>query len=170
MIIKTKYFNIQSYITKDSSEVRELMHPDIFPRLNQSLAEAILPAGGETILHTHLKSEEIYHITGGGGVMLLGNEKTNIAAGDTIFIPAALPIKSKIPATSPSKSSASAALRIRIRTRSYSNKSSFFMLPFFLASLCHVTRCSCGYWCPKQIIPAAAPYTSSYAKIPFMNL
>jgi len=45
VIIKTKYPNIQVYITKDGSEIRELMHSYVFPDLKQSLAEAIVPVG-----------------------------------------------------------------------------------------------------------------------------
>jgi len=103
VIIKTKYPNIQSYITKDGSEVRELMHPDVFPDLKQSLAEAIVPPGGATILHRHLKSDEIYHITGGQGVMFLGDKKTNVTAGDTIFIPAGTSHKIHNPGDAPLK-------------------------------------------------------------------
>ena len=85
--IRTTYNNIKSCITKDGSEIRELMHPDINGNIRQSLAEAIVKVGGETILHRHLQSEEIYHITGGHGVMSLGNEQVEVKIGDTIYIP-----------------------------------------------------------------------------------
>ncbi|MEW6584368.1 MAG: cupin domain-containing protein [Nitrospirota bacterium] len=88
MPIKTEYKSIQSYITKDGSTIRELMHPDAFPDLKQSLAEAVVPAGGTTLLHRHLKSDEIYHITQGRGLMFLDDERSDIDVGDTIFIPA----------------------------------------------------------------------------------
>lgn len=88
MIIKTEHKHIQSYLTKDGSEIRELMHPDAFPVLKQSLAEATVPVGTTTKLHRHLKSDEIYHITRGQGIMVLGDERTNVATGDTVFIPA----------------------------------------------------------------------------------
>ena len=87
MAIKTTYNNIKSYITKDGSEIRELMHPDVHGNIRQSLAEAIVKVGGETILHKHLHSEEIYHITVGHGVMSLGNEQFEVKIGDTICIP-----------------------------------------------------------------------------------
>ena len=38
MAIKTTYNNIKSYITKDGSEIRELMHPDVHGNIRQSLA------------------------------------------------------------------------------------------------------------------------------------
>lgn len=87
MATKTTYNNIKPYITKDGSEIRELMHPDVHGNVRQSLAEAIVKVGGETILHKHLQSEEIYHITGGHGVMSLGNEQFEVKIGDTICIP-----------------------------------------------------------------------------------
>ena len=54
-----------SHITKDGSDIRELMHPDVHGNIRQSFAEAIVKIGSETILHRHLQSEEIYHITRG---------------------------------------------------------------------------------------------------------
>jgi mannose-6-phosphate isomerase-like protein (cupin superfamily) len=87
MIKKTEYEKIQSYITKDGSVIRELMHPDVHGNVKQSLAEATIPAGGETVLHRHLKSEEIYHITRGQSIIFLGKEQCEVKAGDTIYIP-----------------------------------------------------------------------------------
>ncbi|MDM8535528.1 cupin domain-containing protein [Desulfobacterales bacterium HSG17] len=92
--MKTEYINIQPYITKDSSEVRELMHPNINSDMppdmngvrNQSLAEAIVPMGANTLLHRHIKTEEIYHISQGRGKMTLGEESFNIKTGDTVCI------------------------------------------------------------------------------------
>ena len=88
MAIKSGYGDIPSYITKDGSEIRELMHPDVHGNLRQSLAEAIIPVDGITLLHRHLQSEEIYHVIQGQGVMFLGNEQFEIRAGDTVCIPA----------------------------------------------------------------------------------
>jgi len=58
----TQYKDVQPYVTKDGSLIRELMHPDVHGNRQQSLAEAIVPVGFTTFLHKHLKSEEIYHI------------------------------------------------------------------------------------------------------------
>lgn len=87
MIIKTEYEKIQSYVTKDGSVTRELMHPDVHGNVKQSLAEATIPIGGETVLHRHVKSEEIYHIIQGQGIMFLGDEQCEVRAGDTMYIP-----------------------------------------------------------------------------------
>lgn len=84
---KTRYREIPSYTTKDGSVIRELMHPAVHGNSNQSLAEATIPSGHKTKLHSHHRSEELYHITSGHGLMMLGEEKFEIRVGDTIAIP-----------------------------------------------------------------------------------
>lgn len=83
----TKYADVQPYVTKDGSVIRELMHPEAQGNLNQSLAEAIVPVGGSTILHRHRVSEEIYHVTAGHGRMTLDEATFQVEPGDTIAIP-----------------------------------------------------------------------------------
>ena len=83
----THYRQIENYVTKDGSTVRELMHPDTHANSNQSLAEATVPIGIQTELHLHRKSEEIYHITQGEGMMSLGKNQLQVSVGDTICIP-----------------------------------------------------------------------------------
>ncbi len=85
--LKTSYAAIRSYITADGSEVRELMHPDHHGNRRQSLAEATLHSGQETLLHKHLRTEELYHITAGRGLMTLGDERFSVLPGDTVHIP-----------------------------------------------------------------------------------
>jgi mannose-6-phosphate isomerase-like protein (cupin superfamily) len=89
--MKTAYRNIQPFITKDGSEIRELMHPSAQAVRNQSLAEAVVAPGTETALHRHQRSEEIYHITAGEGRMTLGAESFAVVAGDTVLIPPSTP-------------------------------------------------------------------------------
>lgn len=85
--MRTRYEQIESYITKDGSTIRELMHPDTQGNSKQSLAEAIVPPGVRTELHLHQQSEEIYFIVAGEGEMTLGEEIFNVTVGDTICIP-----------------------------------------------------------------------------------
>lgn len=87
MNLKTSYRAISAYVTKDGSEIRELMHPDHHGNLRQSLAEAIVQAGQETLLHKHLRTEELYHITAGRGLMTLDAERFEVGPGDTVCIP-----------------------------------------------------------------------------------
>jgi len=89
----TQYRDIRPYTTKDGSVIRELMHPDVHGNRNLSLAEATVQPGSETVLHMHTKSEEIYHITQGDGVMTLGSETFCVATGDTVCISPGTPHK-----------------------------------------------------------------------------
>ena len=57
------------FITKDGSEIRELLAYRNSCIRNQSLAEARLPVGGSTQEHYHAVTEEIYFITSGSGRM-----------------------------------------------------------------------------------------------------
>ncbi len=93
MDIKSEYSKIAPYITKDGSEIRELVHPDRFGPVGLSLAEATVGAGLETALHRHVKSEEIYHIQAGEGIMTWGEESFAVRKGDSIFIPSGTPHK-----------------------------------------------------------------------------
>jgi mannose-6-phosphate isomerase-like protein (cupin superfamily) len=85
--MKTRYSDIPAYITKDGSEIRELMHPAVHGNRNQSLAEATVQPGQRTAMHVHRASEELYHVTEGEGLMTLGDQSFLIAAGDTVLIP-----------------------------------------------------------------------------------
>jgi mannose-6-phosphate isomerase-like protein (cupin superfamily) len=82
----THHKNLPSYTTKDGSTIRELMHPTLHGSQNQSLAEATVPPQTTTLLHRHQKTEEIYHITTGHGLMTLGKEQFEVSPGDTILI------------------------------------------------------------------------------------
>lgn len=85
--VHQRYSEVIPYITKDASEIRELVHPLIHGNSNQSLAEAIVPVGHRTLRHQHRRTEEIYHITQGVGLMTLGDELFEVQAKDTICIP-----------------------------------------------------------------------------------
>ncbi|MBS1159555.1 MAG: cupin protein [Proteobacteria bacterium] len=86
MTTRTARHQITPYVTKDGSEIRELLHPSRHAVRHQSLAEAVVPPGTTTLLHRHAVSEEIYHVTQGCGRMTLGAEKFAIAVGDSILI------------------------------------------------------------------------------------
>ncbi|XRO77730.1 cupin domain-containing protein [Methanocaldococcus sp. 10A] len=92
-IIKSEYDKIKPYVTKDGSIIRELIHPNAHGNVKQSLAEAIVPVGSKTLLHKHHKSEEIYYILEGKGLMTLGDEKFEVKKGDAIIIPPKTPHK-----------------------------------------------------------------------------
>src|SRR5437667_12346268 len=76
-----------AFITKDGSEIRELLAYRNSSIRNQSLAEARLAVGASTQEHFHAKTEEIYFITAGTGRMRIENETQEVKAGDAIAIP-----------------------------------------------------------------------------------
>ena len=77
--------------TKDGSEIRELMHPRAHGNRLQSLAEAEVPPRGRTTAHLHRATEEVYHFLRGRGVMRRGDERFDVAPGDTVAIPPGTP-------------------------------------------------------------------------------
>lgn len=78
---------VPAFITKDGSEIRELLaHRNSCIR-NQTLAEARLQPGATTTAHHHVKSEEIYYVLEGQALMRVGDEIQPVRAGDAIAIP-----------------------------------------------------------------------------------
>jgi mannose-6-phosphate isomerase-like protein (cupin superfamily) len=82
-----KLRELQPFITKDGSEIRELLaHRNSCIR-RQSLAEARIAPGASTQEHFHRVTEEIYFITEGKGRMRIENEEKDVEVGDAIAIP-----------------------------------------------------------------------------------
>lgn len=77
----------EAFITADGSLIRELAGIPSGNAANQSLAEAAVPPGSQTIAHFHRVSEEIYLFTSGSGRMRLGGEERRVRAGDCVVIP-----------------------------------------------------------------------------------
>jgi len=79
--------DVPAFVTKDGSQIRELLaYRNSCIRL-QSLAEARLVPGAATTPHYHRKTEEIYFILQGVGEMRIGKECRRVRAGDAIAIP-----------------------------------------------------------------------------------
>ena len=70
--------DLTSFTTLDGSAIRELAGPAWTDARNQSLAEATVPAGGETAEHYHPRTEELYYFTAGRGRMRLGDEEADV--------------------------------------------------------------------------------------------
>ena len=77
---------VTSFVTKDGSEIRELLAHRNSSIRNQSLAEARVPPGATTTLHHHPQAEEIYYILSGQGEMRIGPEKNSVGPGDAVAI------------------------------------------------------------------------------------
>lgn len=87
MLFKRKTGEVESFVTLDGSEVREIVHPSSSPVENQSLAEAIVPGGGSTRPHVHRRSEEIYYILRGTGIVVVDGERAGVESGTAVLIP-----------------------------------------------------------------------------------
>lgn len=74
------------FTTADGSTIRSILDATNAPVENQSLAEASLSAGGETQRHYHKRSEEIYFICEGEGMMEIDGEVRKVGPGDAILI------------------------------------------------------------------------------------
>ena len=85
--------DLTPFTTLDGSGIRELAGPSWTQAENQSLAEATVPAGGQTDEHYHRTTEEIYYFTSGSGRMRLGREEAPVKAGDCVVIPPGTPHK-----------------------------------------------------------------------------
>jgi mannose-6-phosphate isomerase-like protein (cupin superfamily) len=75
------------FITADGSSIREVAGIPTGNATHQSLAEATVPIGGETVEHYHPVAEEIYHFTAGSGRLRLAAAESEVSAGDTVVIP-----------------------------------------------------------------------------------
>jgi mannose-6-phosphate isomerase-like protein (cupin superfamily) len=79
--------DVPAFVTKDGSEIRELLAYRNSCLRHQSLAEARLPVGGQTTPHYHQRTEEIYFILEGSGTMQIGEQSRAVGPGDAIAIP-----------------------------------------------------------------------------------
>jgi mannose-6-phosphate isomerase-like protein (cupin superfamily) len=78
---------VPAFTTKDGSEIRELLAYRNSCVRNQTLAEARLPPSSSTTPHYHQKTEEIYYILEGHGLMRVGEETAPVGPGDAVAIP-----------------------------------------------------------------------------------
>ena len=75
------------FTTRDGSTIRSILDRTNAPVVAQSLAEAVLPAGGSTQRHHHKLSEEFYFLLEGRGEMELDGETRLVGPGDAVLIP-----------------------------------------------------------------------------------
>jgi mannose-6-phosphate isomerase-like protein (cupin superfamily) len=98
---KANLEDLKSFTTLDGSGIRELAGPVWTPARHQSLAEATVPPGGETAEHYHPRTEELYYFVAGSGRMRLGEDESEVRAGDCVVIPPGTPHKLWNPAAEP---------------------------------------------------------------------
>ncbi|NCC84766.1 MAG: cupin domain-containing protein [Clostridia bacterium] len=75
---------VPAFITKDSSEIREIMAYRNSGIAAQSLAQATVYPGQSTEEHYHPRTEEIYYIEKGRGRIRVNGESRDIGPGDAI--------------------------------------------------------------------------------------
>ena len=78
--------NVAPFITKDDSEIREILAPGNSSLKNQSLAEARVSPGKSTKQHYHVETEEIYYILQGRARVEVGSKLREVGEGDGIAI------------------------------------------------------------------------------------
>jgi mannose-6-phosphate isomerase-like protein (cupin superfamily) len=86
MEIRNRDRDASPFVTTDGSTIREYLHTT-----RQSLAEASLGSGQSTRRHYHARSEEIYLVLEGGGVLEVGGRTSEVGPGDAILIPPGAP-------------------------------------------------------------------------------
>ncbi len=78
----------ESFTTKDGSTIRSILDLSNAPVEKQSLAEAVVLAGGATERHYHKMSEEFYFVLSGKAKMEVEGVTEVMVAGDAVLIPA----------------------------------------------------------------------------------
>ena len=71
--------------------IRELINPTKSGNEKQSLAEATFQPGATLFYHYQKKSEKIYHVSEGEGIVKRGNELIKVKKGDSVCIPPGVP-------------------------------------------------------------------------------
>jgi mannose-6-phosphate isomerase-like protein (cupin superfamily) len=86
MLIK-KLKDCKEIAAGDRTRLRELLHPARdAAAIRYSLAVAWLAPGKKSQAHA-LATAEVYYLIQGGGVMHIGDEAAEVAAGDAVYIP-----------------------------------------------------------------------------------
>ena len=79
--------NITEWVAGDGTLLKELFHP-----LNEnittsySLAEARIPAGGQSVPH-RLTGSELYYFLSGEAVIFVNDEMKSVKKGDLVWVP-----------------------------------------------------------------------------------
>jgi mannose-6-phosphate isomerase-like protein (cupin superfamily) len=77
----------EAFTTLDGSTIRVLLDARLGGAFKQSLAEATLARGAGTRRHYHARTEEIYVVLSGSGLMEVDGEERSVGPGDAILIP-----------------------------------------------------------------------------------
>ena len=78
----------EPFVAADLSEIRLLVDRSNTSIASVSLAHATVAAGAETVWHRLQRTDEIYFILSGRGLVSVGDESREVGSGDTVWIPA----------------------------------------------------------------------------------
>ena len=92
---------LEAFTTLDGSQIRELAGPAWTDARHQSLAEATVPPGGETASTITRAPRSSTTSSSGSGRMRLGEEETEVHAGDCVVILPGTPHKLWNPSSDP---------------------------------------------------------------------
>src|SRR5258707_15396915 len=88
---KIEFDLLEPLVARARSTVGEVARPPV--TRNQSLAQAIVDPGGETVAHLHRRAEEIYLFVSGAGRMRLADEIIEVETGSAVVIEPGTPHK-----------------------------------------------------------------------------
>ena len=74
------------YEAPDRAVARQIVSPDNSRCTTHSLAQIRVPAGVEIRAHRHRRSEEVYHVVSGRGLMTLDGVEAVLSPGETVVI------------------------------------------------------------------------------------
>ncbi len=89
----------EPFVAADLSEIRLLVDRSNTGIASVSLAHATVAAGAETIWHRLERTDEIYYILSGRGLVFVGDHSREVGPGDAVWIPAG--VRQKIKNLSP---------------------------------------------------------------------
>jgi mannose-6-phosphate isomerase-like protein (cupin superfamily) len=78
----------EPYMTRDGSQIEELVHPNRGGPPNLSVARAVIEPGQATHCHYHAESDEVYYVLSGKGVAMVGGKWEVVEAGVCVSVPA----------------------------------------------------------------------------------
>ena len=74
------------YEAPDRAVARQIVAPGNSRCTTHSFAQIRVPAGVEIRAHRHRRSEEVYHVVSGQGLMTLDGEESLLSPGETVVI------------------------------------------------------------------------------------
>ena len=78
----------EPYVTVDGSRVVELVRPERGGSRKVSVAEAFIESCRATRVHSHTRSDEVYYVLSGKGVVTVEENSFAVGPGSCVVVPA----------------------------------------------------------------------------------